>query len=111
MTAHTHDADLTPARPDALLPRLVQSLIRSPYLLLLLALTLLGLVLPFFDARGIIAALFIFAVVATLRLLLTIRDTLRAQLAATEAQTRTVAANNDLLKLVVTGRRGAGDAE
>lgn len=111
MTTHTHDADLTPAHRSALLPRLVQSLIRSPYLLLLLALTLLGLALPFFDARGIIAALFIFTVVATLRLLLTIRDTLRAQLAATEAQTRALTASNDLLRLVVTGRRGTGDAE
>lgn len=77
----------------------------TPYMWLVLLLCLLGIALPFFDSKGIIAAIFIFTLAAMLRLGYSIRETLKAQVEATQEQTRVIRANNDMLKLVALQRR------
>lgn len=104
MTATAPPFSTKEVRPSEKARRTLGKMFLNPYMMLAAALTVLALVLPFFDAKGIIASLFILAITAGLRLGYTTRQALREQTRVIAEQTTAIRANNDLLHLAVTNK-------
>lgn len=104
MTATAPQVSSVDKTPSELARRSLGNMFFNPYMLLVAVLTLLALVLPFFDAKGIIASMFILAICAGLRLGYTTRQAIRDQTQAIAEQTTAVKANNDMLRLAVTSK-------